>query len=228
MKTTSKSIKGLTQASYEICKKRFDTKNTAKLYSTRHLTSRKGKREMACIKSALTDVKQNSLILDLPCGTGRLTYFINQLGFRVLAADYSTHMLDYAKKNPSKQSTPNSVSFERQDVTAIKHPDNAFEAAVCNRLFHHFPTSDLRQKALKELARVTHGPIIVSFFNSYSLSAVWSKLKNWLRNKKPFDRVPIAYHTFKKDIESCGLTIQTTYYSKFGISPQTYVKLVKK
>lgn len=219
----------LTQLSYQDCKERFNSEGAAKIYSTRHTHSRKGKREMACIQKALADVKKNTLLLDLPCGTGRLTYFIHELGFRVVGADYSKHMIHYAQKNTNKstQTRHKGIHFEQQDVMGITHADNTFSATVCNRLFHHYPTAELRQAALKELARVTKGPIVISFFNSYSLSACWKKIKNLLQNKKPIDRVPISYHAFKKDIEACGLKIQATYYSRFGISPQTYVKLIK-
>ncbi len=217
----------LTQLSYETCKNRFDSEGIAKIYSTRHVHSKKGKREMACIKQALMTVKKGAWVLDLPCGTGRLSYFIHQLGFRVTGADYSSHMLEYAKKNPSANVVYHPIEFEQQDVMSINHPDNTFDATVCNRLFHHYPTSELRQKALKELARITKGPIIVSFFNSYSLSAIWSKIKNTLRNKTPYDRVPISFYVFKRDIEACGLQIEKTFYSNYGISPQTYVRLIK-
>jgi ubiquinone/menaquinone biosynthesis C-methylase UbiE len=224
MKFMTKNIEALDQYDYEICKKRFNSQKAAVRYSTRHMSSRKGKREKACIKAALRNVPPNSLILDLPCGTGRLSFFLKELGFRVIGADVSFYMVEHAKQFL----TTNNVHFEQQDILAIKHPDHTFQAAVCNRLFHHYANLEIRRLALKELMRVTDGPIIVSFFNSFSLSACWSKFKNWLKNKTPADRLPISFYTFKRDIEACGLKIENAYYCQYGISPQTYLKLVRK
>lgn len=206
-------------------KHKFNSDEKAKRYSTRHLTSKKGARERSCIKKALSDVKKNALVLDLPCGTGRLSSYLADLGFNIVGADYSTFMLHYAKQ--SAANLMKKITFEQQDITAIKHADNTFSAAVCNRLFHHYPTAELRRSALRELARVTDGPIVVSFFNSYSLSAFLTKIKNSLRHKKPQDRFSIPLSDLKKDIEAVGLTITDCYYTFFGISPQMYVKLRK-
>ncbi len=217
-------ITPFSQYTYEICKSRFSSEKAAQIYSQRHLFSKKNKREQNCIRQALASTSKQSLILDLPCGTGRISYFLYELGFRVTGADYSVHMIEEA----NKQLHVSDISFEQQDIMSIRHPDHTFQAAVCNRLFHHYPAAETRRAALKELMRVTDGPIIVSFFNSLSLSACFSKVKNFLKNKKPIDRVPISFYTFKKDIEACGLKIDGSYYCRFGISPQTYLKLVKK
>lgn len=206
-------------------KHKFNSDEKAKRYSTRHINSKKGARERSCIKKALSDVKKNALILDLPCGTGRLSYYLADLGFNIVGADYSTFMLHYAKQSALNSSK--TITFEQQDITAIQHADNTFSAAVCNRLFHHYPTAELRRNALRELARVTDGPIVVSFFNSYSLSAFLTKIKNIVRNKKKQDRFSIPLSALKQDIEAVGLTITGYYYTFFGISPQMYVKLRK-
>ncbi len=212
----------LSQYTYEVCKNRFSTETAAQIYSTRHTLSKKGRREKACIQAALLGLPKNSLILDLPCGTGRISYFLHELGYRVIAADYSSHMVEQAGKELKDEN----IRFEQQDIMSIQHADNSFQAAICNRLFHHYPAAETRRLALKELMRVTDGPIIISFFNSLSLSACFSKLKNILRNRQPIDRVPISFYSFKKDIEACGLRIEGSYFCRFGISPQTYLRLV--
>ncbi|MBA3662430.1 MAG: class I SAM-dependent methyltransferase [Gammaproteobacteria bacterium] len=224
----ARNVTDLTEFTYEDCKVRFDTDHAAKIYSKRHLTSRKGKQEQVCIQKALADLPKNTLVLDLPCGTGRLTFFIKNLGFRVVGADYSQHMIKYAKQQPLFiPELKHTLSFEQQDVMAITHADRSFGATVCNRLFHHYGTSALRQRALKELSRVTDGPIIVSFFNSHSLGAQWRRLLNFVRRRKPLDRVPIPFSVFKKDVEASGLKVQAVFYPRYLFSPQTYLKLSK-
>jgi len=214
----------LSHHSYETYKMKFSDEKKAQRYSTRHLDSNKGKNEMACIKKALLSVEKGSLILDLPCGTGRLTYFIKNLGFKVVGADCSAFMIEQAKQHNESDA----IQFETQEILNIQYPDKTFSAVVCNRLFHHYPTSEVRRLALKELARVCNGPIIVSFFNSNSLSAIFTNIKNRIKNVRPIDRISIPFSTFKQDIEASGLRIQNVYYSFYGVSPQTYVKLIAK
>ena len=38
---------------------------------------------------------------------------------------------------------------------------------MCNRLLHHFAEPDVRIGVLRELARVSRGPVIVSFSNTF-------------------------------------------------------------
>src|SRR3990167_2332061 len=135
---------------YEFAHNRHNTPQAAKKYNTRYKNHYKDAREKACILKALSDVPCHSTVLDLPCGTGRLSYLIRDMGFRLIGADCSEYMLNEAQKKAKKKGNIN-ISFETQDIFHIQYRDKHFGAVVCNRLFHHFPTRVMREAALKEL-----------------------------------------------------------------------------
>ena len=99
-------------------------------------------------------------------------------GFRVTAADVSEAMVSIARTNIAASQSPTEghlphVDFEVRDVMQTGYADNQFDAVVCNRLFHHFTESSTRLRALKELRRISRGPVIISFFNSFALDAAY-------------------------------------------------------
>lgn len=70
-------------------------------------------------------------ILDVGCGVGNLTKYIQDNGFEVLGIDLSNKMLEIAKER-----FPD-VSFQIMDMTEIKFPKNSFDALfVAYSLFH--------------------------------------------------------------------------------------------
>ena len=215
--------------SHELAREKFDTAEQAAAYSRKFVGTRKDALEKARIEAALLGVPPGSRVLDLPCGTGRMTTFLVRLGYRVTAADASAHMLNLARQRVTAElkelNLPGRVELCEQDVLALTFAAGSFDAVVCNRLFHHFSEPATRRKALAELARVSKGPVVVSFFRTLSLSALWRRILNRLRGVKQVDRIPIPLRAFREDAESVGLVVAEVLPVRFGISPQTYVRL---
>lgn len=209
---------------YEFAYNRHNTPEAAKKYNTRYKNHYKDAREKACVLKALSDVPCNSTVLDLPCGTGRLSYLIRDRGFRLIGADCSEHMLKEAQKKLKKKGNKN-ISFETQDIFHIQYAENHFGAVVCNRLFHHFPTKVMREAALKELARVSSGPLIISFYHRYSLSALWRGLKRGLKINDQY-HIYLSFREFEREIKCCGLKVVARFYVRRGVSSQVYVKAI--
>ncbi len=214
--------------SYEHSKNRFDGYEAAAKYNTKNRGTRKDRLEKACIGNALSGLPKGSHVLDLPCGTGRVTHFLFEKGFSVTAADYSEHMVKFAEENFSGMGgvgTSNlKVAFEQQDVMNISHPDKAFDAVLCNRLFHHYYDSESRQQALKEISRVSRGPIVVSFFSTGNIATLRGAIKRTLKGDTSKGRIPIPLATFEEDLRASGLQIDGVYYAQRYISSQTYIK----
>jgi SAM-dependent methyltransferase len=207
--------------SHAAAQRKFDSAAMAATYRRKFVGSPKDLAEKRCISRALEGVPAQSLVLDLPCGTGRITTFLLDRGWRVEACDYSDHMIAQAREAAAGRE---GVSFSRQDVMSTTFPDASFDAVVSNRLFHHFTEADTRRRALRELARVARGPVVVSFFCTVALSALKFRLGNALRGIRPTDRVPIPLRTFREDLEASGLSVIEVLPVRYGISPQTYVK----
>jgi SAM-dependent methyltransferase len=164
-------------------------------------------------------------VLDLPCGTGRLLPFLAASGYQVLAADSSAHMIERARELAERRGLAQSVDFGVEDVLGTSFRDNTFDAVICNRLFHHFFESQTRIAALRELGRISRGPIVVSFFCSRSISSAAFLLKNRLRRRPATDRVPISFRAFAADIAAAGLQVDGKMATKPLLGKQWYLKL---
>lgn len=223
---------GESESSYTNTANRFDQASAAALYATRHGGHARDRREQGCIERALATVPAGSKVLDLPCGAGRLLPMLHRMGYQITEADYSPHMVDQArqlwqeflKSTPDAAKTP--VTFETQDVMRTTYPDKAFDATICNRLFHHFSESATRVSALRELARITKGPIIVSYFDAGTIDAQFKKVVRFVRGKRLKGRIPIPMKTFLADVKAAGLRLDQNFPTRPMVSPQTYVRLL--
>ncbi len=219
------------QDAYIDTRERFNDEAVARDYVAKKntLATSKNRREMACIGAALEGLAVGSRVLDLPCGTGRLAAMLLKRGFEVVEADYSAPMIDAAKAwyldHPLDGESASRLRFVRQDVMHTTFDDDAFDAVICNRLLHHYPEPATRRAVLGELARICRDRLIVSYYDSFALSALKFRLRNRLRGVTPTDRIPIATSEFRRDYESCGLRLLRTLPVRYGISPQTYLVL---
>jgi len=215
--------------SHQLTREKFDSADYAALYSRKFARTRKDAREKACVAELLAGLPPGSRVLDLPCGAGRLMPFLAGLGHRLSGADVSDHMLEQARKRLDAElgEAGAAIDLSRQDVLALGYADGTFDAVVSNRLFHHFSEPDTRRRALAELSRVCKGPLVVSFFCSATLGAWKRRIVNAIKGVTPVDRIPIPLAAFGADAEAAGLRVERVLPVRRGISPQTYVRLVR-
>jgi ubiquinone/menaquinone biosynthesis C-methylase UbiE len=217
---------------YVQTRNRFDRRGTAVEYAKRKNTNtRRNRREWQCIEKALRGIPSGASVLDLPCGTGRLASLLEPKGYRITEADYSQHMIDVAieayLEKMGLDELPEHIQFVQTDVMNTEFEDGEFDAVVCNRLLHHFPTPALRQEALSELARISKGVLVISYFTNFAVSALRFHMKNKIKGRTPTDRIPIWFSELEQDLQACSLRCVGTYPVRFGLSPQTYLRLEK-
>lgn len=209
---------------------RFDRAEVASEYRARkNVSTARNRREWQCIEKALATIPSGAAVLDLPCGSGRLEPLLEKRGYRVTAADYSSHMVDTARaaylEASNQPDLPEHMRFMQQDVMQMSFADGEFDAVICNRLLHHYPTPGLRQQALRECKRVSRGIVVISYFSNLALSALRFHLKNRFKSRTPTDRVPIWFRVLEQDLDAVGLRCTGTYPVRYGLSPQTYLRL---
>lgn len=214
--------------SYSYSLERFSKEQVAHDYPSQYRNTARDRREIRGIQKSLVGVPAGAHVLDLPCGSGRLMELLLAAGYKLTCADSSPSMVELAQQrwNEIKASSSHNLSQPRFFVGNVLNTgfaDNEFDAVICNRLFHHFAASETRVQALKEFARISKGPIAVSFFNSFSLDAIRFRFKHWLRGKPPKDRIPIPMNTFINDFHQAGLEVVRTIPLVWGISPMWYV-----
>lgn len=68
-------------------------------------------------------------LLELACGTGTHSLLLEEMGYEIVAVDYSHDMLEHARaKAKAKKSR---IDFKEQDMRALDLPDKSFDAVIC-------------------------------------------------------------------------------------------------
>ena len=93
-------------------------------------------------------------LLDLGCGTGRIAFGLEALGFtHVQAADFSANMIESAQL--IRESEQSRILFRQADARNLPWPDNYFQGVIFGfNGFFMIPGEIERLKALKEIHRV--------------------------------------------------------------------------
>jgi SAM-dependent methyltransferase len=138
-------------------------------------------REYRLLQRLLQSQGHCKVVLDLPCGGGRLSPQIAPFTDLIVEADIAEGQVLYGKRNVSL-GTPQ--IWMTASAFHIPFRDESFDGTVCCRLCHHLPTEDERVRLMKELLRVTKRFVIMTFFD-------YKSLKNTLRRiRRPFDHKP--------------------------------------
>jgi ubiquinone/menaquinone biosynthesis C-methylase UbiE len=205
--------------------RQFDTVEQASRYGS-EFNSRRHQRIRRVIVEALTDLPEGSRILDLPCGTGRLLPLLLELGYRYVGADSSPHMVEATREKldglQKSAAEPLEAELEVQDITALTYPENAFDAVIVNRLFHHFTRAETRIAALKELNRVCRGPIFVFFLNTWTANGLIFHLKHSI--DRPKQRLPISLAEFRANGAAAGLELTAHWPTRGRYGKEWYAR----
>lgn len=123
-------------------------------------------------------------VLDIPSGTGRLSFELADAQARVFGVDISANMLAVASsKHASHPGTR--VHFTHASGMQLPFPDDTFDAVVCFKFFHLIP-NDRKLGFIHEMVRVLKpGGVLVVEFNSPFYGGVLALLRYYFRKKHP-------------------------------------------
>lgn len=128
--------------------------------------------EKALVRKAHAAVGDDSHVLDVPCGSGRLTPIFANVR-QLTLADRSPSMLQACRERVGDRA---GVTFVETDICALPLPSDSVDLVLCMRLFHHFPDDAIRSAALAELARVSRRFVAMTFYNQRCLRFLRRKL----------------------------------------------------
>jgi demethylmenaquinone methyltransferase/2-methoxy-6-polyprenyl-1,4-benzoquinol methylase len=116
------------------------------------------------------DPRNGSKILDIATGTGKQAFAFAKKGYEVIGIDLSEAMLKIAHK----KNKYGNVKFEVADATDLPFEDNRFDVSCVSFGLHDMPLF-IREKALKEMARVTKtkGMIVIVDYALPKESKMW-------------------------------------------------------
>ncbi|MDA0772235.1 MAG: class I SAM-dependent methyltransferase [Cyanobacteria bacterium] len=75
-------------------------------------------------------------ILDIACGSGWLSFFLNEQGFEVVGVDISASAIRLANEVVAERKL-NTVQFIQADMFAMDFPENSFDGILINACFEH-------------------------------------------------------------------------------------------
>lgn len=133
------------------------------------------RQEWRLIRRHLRTAGRSRVMLELPCGGGRMTPAFADATDFVIEADIALGQIRYARAT-SKISTPR--AWMTASAFHIPLRDDSVDGAICIRLAHHLPTDAERARLLRELLRVSRRFVIVTFFDRNSLKNLTRGLRH--------------------------------------------------
>lgn len=179
-------------------------------------------RERRLIRRLLARVGRSRVVLELPCGGGRLTPGFADFTDLVIVADVAIGQIRYgiAHARPS-------VRRVWMTASAFHVPlrDASVDGVVCVRLSHHLPTAAERERLFAEVLRVARRFAIVTYFDRHSLKHLTWRLRH------PFSRKARKPAMTKSEVaalaQACGARlVSVAPLSRFG-SGHRYALLVR-
>ena len=148
----------------------------------------------------LPDLKEQTRILDVGCGTGKFSYEFKKLGLEIFCLDISREMLDFAK------SKRRCIYYILADAEHLPFKDNAFDKALVITVLEFVNSPE---KVVREMFRVSNA-IIIAFLNKYSFFFLTKKIKSLLfkssfKNARFFSKGEIS-----SMIENAGGKVEKT------------------
>lgn len=155
--------------------------------------SRTDQRERKAILRLLQDATvPDGLWLDAPCGAGRLS---REVPGEAVLVDRDPNMVVAADTHARRACA---------SVHALPFGDDTFAGVLCMRLLQHIATPVERITVLRELARVSRGPVVVSFFDACSLQHLRRRLRP-LFGKRRSGRFAVSRRSFGEELTAAGL-----------------------
>lgn len=172
------------------------------------------------LKKLSEKIKENTSVLDLACGNGRLLEALRHKKINYLGIDSSLELIKIAKK-----SYPD-FNFELADMLDFK-TEHKYDYIFCIAALQHIPSKELRLKVLINIKNSlnTHGELIISNWNLWESAHRPSLLKGVF--KKIFGLNPFAYNDLVFPWKnSRGEILSTRYYHAF--TKRELIRLAKR
>ncbi|GEM_PF-3774956 len=180
----------------------------AKDYDKSRFSTRKGRfqqeLEFALLSELLGDVR-NKKVLEIGCGTGRISSFLSSMGARVKAVDSSKEMLEIAcQKYPH-------IDFSYLDIEKAV-PNGTYDIIIMMRVFFHLKHP---KKAVEHLINALNkrGILIMDFLNKHSLQPLIMMPYLFRREENP------TYFHSLSEVKQLIRPLEITEYRGFVFSP---------
>ncbi len=150
------------------------------------------RREMQIVRRALRRAGTRGVVLDCPCGAGRLAPVLLERAEHVRCVDVSEAMVEQARDALAPFVERGDVALHVASADALPFDDGDFDTAVCHRLIHHMADPEDRARVFAEMARVARRAIVISFSDDTTRKARSQRRRGVKRNRHTL--TPQALH----------------------------------
>jgi len=205
----------------------YQKKDIAEGYDAERFHSLSGKvfdyLEKRAISKALAVVSPESSVLDIPCGTGRITELLLRSGFETVGMDLSQAMISVAQRK--LESYGGRVRFQVGDLAELKISGEVFPCVTCIRFLCHFDRVD-RIKFLRTLSQVSQKWVILGVGYSSPWYAFRRTLKMFCGWPKPM-HFSMDEQALDSEFRESGLQIVRRFYPLRFVSEDLILLLRK-
>ena len=160
------------------------------------------------------DPLPDDVILDIGCGTGRITYKLLEMDCKVVGLDFSGESLRICK---SRCDAPNhrkdDICLIMADACSLPLKDNFFDKCISSEVLEHIPLEVERSEMIQEVYRVLkpNGKLVLTTYN-HSLRKIIGRKKVTPENAplyayryNYFELKKTISHVFKDEIKIVGI-----------------------
>ncbi|MBY0525816.1 MAG: oligosaccharide flippase family protein [Gemmataceae bacterium] len=208
-------------------KQRYQDEEVVKRYDLIRFHGPIGRTIDALEKRAIRKVLRTALaelpapaVLDVPCGTGRITELLLEQGLAVTGGDISLAMIEAAQAKLGDR-----VRFKHLDLERLDLPDQSFDLITCIRLFNHIGAAE-QERILQELARVSRRFVVLNLSFSSSLYRYTPYLKCALG--MPMPRALPPWSELEQRMSTAGFAIANVAYELRYLSEVVVLLLRRK
>ncbi|OGD25847.1 MAG: hypothetical protein A2Y56_08150 [Candidatus Aminicenantes bacterium RBG_13_63_10] len=163
-------------------------------------------------------------VLDMPCGYGRFTRLFEEDGTRTVAGDFSPAMVEKARSRPGQPPPPLGVVTDAK--RGLPFLDGAFGLVFSVRFFHHLREAEHRRAVMSELARVSSGWAVISYYRLNILHRWQRALRRAVKRSRTRISM-IAASEFREEAERAGFRVVKSRALIPGLHAQRFVLLRK-
>ena len=158
--------------------------------------------EKHSVRKAFSRFSRDGLVLDLPCGTGRLGEVLLEDGFRIVGVDISPAMVHVAQRRLARFGD----RFQTRVADVIElasREQKLYDIALCARVLMHFPLPQ-QIDFLRSVARLTKAAVVFTQSLSTPYHRARRNVKRLVGAKAPA-HYPITENELAILLEGAGL-----------------------
>jgi len=190
---------------------------------SRFKSRRAAGRDLECVRALLEQLGARDPVerlLDVPCGSGRLSRELAARARRYVGVDVSRPMLRAAAPLLDELAQP-ALAIEAR-APRLPFRDGCFDVVVACRFLHHLHEEQALGRAIGELARVSRGLVIASFWDASSLPQ-WRRSLGLKRAEGPSGRVAVRRERIESCFDAAGADVIAWRATLRFVSQQTFV-----